>query len=81
MNSEQIRSGLNDVFRDVFDDPAIMVRDEMTAKDVPAWDSVSHIDMICAVEQKFGIKVTTREVANLKNVGELAALIGRKVPS
>ena len=55
------------------------VSDQMTATDVPGWDSVSHIDMICAVEQEFKIQMTTKEVANLKNVGELASLIARKV--
>jgi acyl carrier protein len=50
----------------------------MTAEDVPAWDSLSHINMIIAVEKAFGIKFTIKDVRVLKDVGELIELIMKK---
>jgi acyl carrier protein len=51
----------------------------MTATDVPAWDSLSHITLIVAVEREFGIRFTTAEVAALMNVGDLADLVQKKL--
>jgi acyl carrier protein len=66
------------VFRDIFDDDSIVLRDDMTAADVENWDSLNHIDMIVAIESEFKIKFTTSEVTSLKNVGELIALVDKK---
>lgn len=78
MTKVEITEKLTSVFREVFDDGSIVIRDDMTAKDVANWNSVSHIDMICMVEEAFGIQLTTREVAVLKSVGELVTLIDGK---
>jgi acyl carrier protein len=79
MQDAEIRTELTDVFREVFDDASIEIRDAMTAKDVEEWDSLNHINLIVAVEQKFGIRFTTKEVSNLANVGEFIALIASKL--
>ena len=75
---EQIKEPLTNVFRDVFDDESLELRPELAAPDVENWDSLSHIDLIVAVERQFKVKFTTAEVTSLKNVGELAALIQKK---
>ena len=66
------------IFRDVFNDDALVVTDSMTANDVATWDSLSNINMIFAVEKTFGVKFSIKEVRDLKNVGELIELIKRK---
>jgi acyl carrier protein len=79
MISEQPFAGrLTEIFRDVFDDESLVLTDAMTANDVEGWDSLSHINLIVAIEKAFKIRFTTAEVTNLKNVGELSALIQRK---
>jgi acyl carrier protein len=50
----------------------------MTADDVENWDSLTHINLIVAIEHEFQIKFTTREIAGLQNVGELMDLVLRK---
>ncbi len=74
-----VLQGLTGVFREVFDNPTLNLREEMTAADVENWDSLNHIDLIVAVERKFKIKFTTREVTGLKTVGDLAELTATKV--
>jgi len=66
------------IFRDVFYDERLVIRPEMTAADVEAWDSLSHINMIYAIEREFKVRFTTAEVTSLKNVGDLAALVEKK---
>lgn len=77
--SNSIAERMSRVFRDVFDDDTITVRDDMTSADIEGWDSLSHIDLIYALEQEFKIVFTIGEAGSaLRNVGELRALIERK---
>lgn len=78
MQRSEIMVVLTGVFREVFDQPTLEIREETTAADVNNWDSLSHVTMIFATEKKFGISFSTREVQGLKNVGELIALIEQK---
>jgi acyl carrier protein len=78
MENNEIVSRLTPIFRDVFDDDALVVSEGMSATDVPTWDSLSNINMIIAVEKAFGAKFSIKDVRNLKNVGELIELIKRK---
>jgi acyl carrier protein len=78
MENNEIVSRLTPIFRDVFDDDALVVSEGMSAVDVPTWDSLSNINMIIAVEKAFGVKFSIKDVRNLKNVGELLELIKRK---
>jgi acyl carrier protein len=78
METNEIVSRLTPIFRDVFNDGALVVSEGLTAADVPTWDSLSNINMIIAVEKAFGAKFSIKDVRNLKNVGELLELIKRK---
>ena len=67
------------VFRQVFDNPEITLTPETTADDVEGWDSLSHVNLIMAVENKFNIRFKQKEVLNFKNVGDLARCIESKL--
>jgi len=67
---DELRVNLQEVFRDVFDDGEILLRDEMTGHDIEGWDSLMHLNLIIAVEKRFGVKFATAEISNLKNEGE-----------
>jgi acyl carrier protein len=76
-----IQQRLTSVFRDVFDDDTLSIRPDLTADEVENWDSLTHIDMITAVEHEFKIRFTTGDVSSMKNVGDLMALIQKKTSS
>jgi acyl carrier protein len=78
MQPDDIRSHLTAVFREVFGQPSLEIRDEMTATDVAGWDSLTHVTLIFATEKQFGVKFSTREVQSLKAVGDLVGLIAHK---
>ena len=69
---------LTEIFRTLFDDPSLMLRDNLTAPQVPGWDSFKQIDIILAVEEKYRIKLNTRELDSLQNVGDLVRVITAK---
>ena len=76
---DEIRNRLQNIFRDVFDDSSIILQDEMSAKDIEEWDSLTHIQLIVTTEQQFNIRFMTAEIAELKNVGEFLKLIKKKL--
>jgi acyl carrier protein len=78
MEEQQLRAKMLETFRDVFDNPDLLVEDSTTADDVEGWDSLTHIDLIVALERAFRVKFTTGEVGKLSNVGDLVSLIRSK---
>lgn len=78
MENAEILSQLQPIFRDVFDLPDFVLTPETNASDVEEWDSLSHVNLIVAVEQHFGVRFALGELHDLQNVGEMAELIGKK---
>jgi acyl carrier protein len=74
----EIYAGLTEVFRDLFGDPTLQLAPETTAADVPGWDSFNHLNIVAGAEERFGVRLGTREVDGLRNVGDLARLILKK---
>ena len=79
MTREDAYNRLNEVFRDVFDDEDIVVNDTTTANDIEDWDSLEHINLVVAVEKKFGIRFSMGEVDGFRNVGAMMDSILQKV--
>jgi acyl carrier protein len=77
MKTMPVLATLTELFRDVFDDDAIVLGLETRADDIAGWDSLNHISLLVAAEMRFGIKFRSAEMEGLKNVGELVALIER----
>ena len=73
--NQEIFDRLIDVFRDVFDDDSLTVTAATTAADIEDWDSLSHITLVSAVEDEFRMKFSMKEVVEMKNVGEMAAIV------
>jgi len=55
------------------------IQDETVADQVPGWDSLSHVNVILAVENHFNVHFKTREVLTLKNIGGLQRLLNSKL--
>ena len=75
----ELQRRLNDVFCDVFDDEEIMLYPGMTANDIDNWDSLSHVNLMVAIELKFGVTFSSEDLKCFKNVGELLQLISNKL--
>lgn len=57
------------------------MEDNMTASEVPNWDSLNHINIILAIEKEFRIKFKGAEILKIKNIGELQGLVDSKMAS
>lgn len=70
---------LTNIFRMVFDDDDVEINLQTTANEVDGWDSLSHVNLIVAVENYFGIRFTQKELLTFKNVGDLLGSIENKI--
>ena len=68
---------LSEIFSDVFDDE-ITVNADTTSADIEDWDSLSHITLIAAIEEAFGMRFSMKEVVGMNNVGELAQIVAAR---
>lgn len=78
MNQPEIIAKLQSVFDEVFVDP-VVVTPALAAKDVEEWDSLLHVSLIVSIEKAFRIRFRVGEVEVAKNVGDLAAIIERRL--
>jgi acyl carrier protein len=79
MERAEILEKVNDIFTGELDNPDILLKDETTANDVAEWDSLNHIQLVVAIEKKFGIRFKSGEIQSWKNVGELVDSISAKI--
>ena len=77
-NQTAIYAALTEIFNDVFMKDDMTITPALSAKDVAGWDSFKQIEIMVSVEERFNIKLNTREIDSLKSVGDLADIIARK---
>ncbi len=79
MERTEILNRIQDVFREELEVDDLVLTDETTADDVEEWDSLSHVQLVVAIEKAFNIKFTSREILSWDNVGDLVDCVSKKV--
>jgi acyl carrier protein len=79
MDRNTIIQELTPIFRDVLDLPELELASESNASSVEGWDSLTHVNLVVAIEKRYRVKFALGELQSLKNVGEMADLIQKKV--
>lgn len=78
MTDDMIYAKLAPIFEDVLDADDIPLTPELTAADVPGWDSLNHIRLMLTVQKAFKVKFSAHEIGELHNVDALVKLIQEK---
>lgn len=78
MEIENVLEQVQEIFREILDEDSLTLTHDTTANDVEGWDSLTHIQLIVAIEKKFKLKFTSKEILSWKNVGELLTSINSK---
>jgi len=79
MEREQIMAEVEEIFRDTLDNEEIKLTDATTADDIEEWDSLTHIQLIVAIEKHFKIKFTSMEILSWQNVGQMIDSIAKRL--
>jgi acyl carrier protein len=76
---DSILEELQSIFRDILDQPDLVLTRESNANNVEDWDSLAHINLVSAIEKHYKIKFALGELQELKNVGDMIDLIKVKL--
>lgn len=68
---EQVRS----VASDIFGIPVEKVTAESSPETIENWDSMQHLNLVLAIEEKFGIQLDPEDIEQMKNIGAVAKLV------
>jgi len=78
MERNEILKQVNLIFIDTLDDEDVIIEENTTANDVDEWDSLTHIQLVVAIEKHFKIRFTSKEIQSWNNVGEMLNCIQEK---
>ena len=81
MTKDELTTQLTTIFREIFDDDDIVLRDDLTADDIYEWDSLNNIRLMVKIENDLNLRFNTTQITGLKNVGELINLVLEKISS
>ena len=76
---DNILEELQDIFRDVLDQPDLVLTRSSNASNVDDWDSLAHINLVTSIEKRYKIRFALGELQDLKDVGDMIDLIKAKL--
>lgn len=79
MDKNVIFEILENIFCDVFDLESIKLSDATSAEDIDQWDSLNHVLLVSAIQKKFNVKFSAREMLVWDNVGDIVKSIQSKL--
>jgi acyl carrier protein len=68
---EQVRN----VASDIFGIPANKITAESSPETIENWDSMQHLNLVLAIEEKFGVQLEPEDIEQMKNIGAVAKLV------
>ncbi len=79
MDSDALLPEVQEIFRDVFDEPDLVITRKSNAETVEDWDSMTHVNLVTAIEKRFKVKFALGELQELKDVGDMLDLLAKKL--
>ena len=77
MDRARVMAEVQEIFCDNFDDDSLVLTDATTADDIEDWDSLEQINLLTAIERRYGLKFNLADVRNLPNIGAMVDLLER----
>ncbi len=76
---DSILEELQSIFRDVLDQPDLILTRESNASNVDDWDSLAHINLVTSIERHYKIRFALGELQELRDIGDMIDLIKVKL--
>lgn len=72
---EQIRTLASDLFAI----PASRIDSTSSPESIESWDSVQHLNLVLALEEKFHLQLMPEEVEQMKTIGDVVKVVEGKL--
>jgi acyl carrier protein len=72
---QQVDAKVENVLSEVLQMPVTAITDDLTMKDVDAWDSLKHMELIVALEQSFDIQLSFDEIVAMQSVSQIKRVL------
>lgn len=69
MNRQQLVEDIQAIAREIFAKPELVITDTTSATDVDTWTSLSFMQFLTAIEEKYGFRFKMMELLQLRNIG------------
>lgn len=76
---DDVLATVEEIFRDVLDQPDLVLIRSSNAGNVDDWDSLAHINLVTSIEKRYKVKFAIGELQDLKDVGDMVDLIKAKL--
>ena len=73
--SDQIRT----MASDIFGVPADKITPASTPETIETWDSIQHLNLVLALEEKFDLQLSPEEIEQMKSIGDVIKLVEGKL--
>jgi len=67
-----------EVFSEVLGLPQEKITDEFSPATSPLWDSLQSMNLVLALEDSYGVKFSTKEIASMQSVGVVRQVLRSK---
>lgn len=70
---EQVRG----IASDILGVPVDKITADSSPQTIENWDSIQHLNLVLAIEEKFGLQLEPEDIEQMKTVGAAAALVDK----
>lgn len=74
----QLLQQVRQIVSDVFAVPMDQVKGDSSPETIDAWDSMQHLNLVLAVEERFNLQLTPEEMEQMRSVDLIVALVESK---
>lgn len=74
----KILKSLEAIFQNYFNNKRIKLDNKTNSKNIKNWDSLAQVGLVLAIEKKFKLKFSLKEIEKLNNIGDMINLIIKK---
>lgn len=66
---------------DIFGVPASKITADSSPETIETWDSIQHLNLVLAIEEKFAVQLSPEEIEQMESVGAVSTLVQKKLQS
>ncbi len=71
MERAELETGVTDIVRDLMENDDLRLDTEMSARDLPGWDSFTQVNFVAALEDRFGVQLALHDVERWRSLGDV----------